>query len=99
MRSSLPYLNGVAVGRGPHRPCRAGGSAGAYNVLDNELLTQRARHVLANDAGTHIGWTAGSEWNDDRDRACRIGLRTSQTRQRRQYGNARAELHESTTGK
>ena len=103
MCSGLPYLNGVAVGRGPHRPRRAGGSAGADDVLDNELLTERARHVVTDDAGTHIGWTARREWNDDGDRSRGIGLRTSPTRQRRQCRNARGELqeslHESTTGK
>ncbi len=72
--SELPHLDGVAVGRGPHRPDRAGGAAGPHHVLDDDLLAERARHVLGDDARRDVGRTAGGERHDHRDRSRRKSL-------------------------
>ena len=40
----------------------------AHHVFDHDLLAERARHVLANDARDDIGGSAGSEGHDEGDR-------------------------------
>jgi len=39
------------------------------DILDNELLAERARHVLADDAGNDIRRSARGERHDDGDGA------------------------------
>ena len=55
MRPHLTDLDGVAVGSGAHRSGRAGGAARPGDVLDDELLPERAREVLADDAANNVG--------------------------------------------
>ena len=81
VRAHLPELDGVAVGAGAHGSDRAGGAAGAGDILDDELLPERAREVLGNDAANNVARSAGSERNDDRDRPVRIGFRPAGARE------------------
>ena len=65
----LPTPMRVAVRGAPWAtrvmPVRA---AGAADVLDHQLLAERARHVLAEDAGDDVGRPAGRERHDHGDR-------------------------------
>ena len=49
------------------RAGRGGGAAGADDVLDHELLAERARHVLGDDARDDVGRPAGRERHDQGD--------------------------------
>src|SRR5262249_27637003 len=73
VRPHVTHLYGVAVGVGAHRSDRAGGAASTHDVLVDELLTECARHMLANDAGNDIARPPGREWHDRGYGACRIG--------------------------
>ena len=94
MRAHLAHQDGVAVGIGAHRAGRADGAAGAGDVLDDDLLAQRVRHVIADDAGGDVGRASGRERHDQRDRARGIVLRARNERQYRQRGNARRQMQE-----
>src|SRR5262249_21625020 len=50
-------------------------AAGSNDILDDDLLAQGSRHVLAYYAGRNIGRTAGGEWHNHGDRAGRKILR------------------------
>ena len=75
VRSHIAQFKRVAIGVGTHRPYGAGGAAGPDGILDDELLPERARHVLAENPGNDIGRPAGGERHDDGDGPRRIGLR------------------------
>ena len=45
----------------------------APGILNDDLLTERARHVVGDDASGDIGLPPGAEWNDRRSGASRIG--------------------------
>ena len=53
----------------------SGGAAGADHILDHDLLAERARHMLADDAGNHVGRTACGKGNDQGDRPRGVILR------------------------
>ena len=86
VRAHVAHLDGVAVRRGAHGAGRADGAAGADDVLDHDLLAERAGHVLAGDAGGDVGRAAGRERHDQGDRPRRIGLGH---RGARESGNSR----------
>src|SRR5262249_5487927 len=54
---------------------RASRTAGPRHILDDERLSERARHVVAHDAGRNIGTSACWKRNDYRHRPRRIRLR------------------------
>jgi hypothetical protein len=58
-----------------HGPGGADRAAGSSDVLDDDLLAQGSRHVLANYTGSDIGRTASGERHDHGNRAGRIILR------------------------
>ena len=95
VRAHLAHQDGVAVGIGAHRPGRAGGAAGAGDVLHDDLLAERARHVVGGDARGDVGRAAGRKRHDQRDRAGRIGLRAGDPRGERNGGSARGEMQKS----
>ena len=99
MRAHLPELDGVAVGAGAHGSDRAGGAAGAGDILDDELLPERAREVLGNDAANNVARSAGSERNYDRDRPVRIGFRPAGARESREQGSAQSHMQDFAAGK
>jgi hypothetical protein len=92
MRPHLTDLDGVAIGSGAHRSGRAGGATRPGHILDDELLPERAREVLTDDAANNVGRSAGSERNDHRDRPRRIGLRPCDPRHGRQRRSARGQM-------
>jgi hypothetical protein len=73
--SHLAHFDGVAIRISAHCPGRADGAAGSNDVLDDDLLAQGSRHVLANYAGRNIGRTAGGEGHNHGDRSGRKILR------------------------
>jgi hypothetical protein len=74
MGAHVAHHDGVAVRRGLGAAGDAGGASGSRHVLDHDLLSQRAGHVLAHDARDHVGRATGREGYDHRDRAGRVGL-------------------------
>src|SRR6266478_3834721 len=99
VRPHLTHQDGVTVRIGAHRPNRAGGAAGAGDVLHYDLLAQGARHVVRDDAGGNVGAAAGRERHDERDRASRIGLRPRDPGDDRERGSARRQMQELSTRK
>src|SRR5262245_57582147 len=98
MGPCVTHLDGVPVGFGAHCPYCASSATGPSYVLDDELLSERARHVLADDAGSKVGVPARGERINDRDGTRRIGLRPCDTRHR-QRGSARGQMQEFAAGK
>src|SRR6202011_5749505 len=94
VRAHLPELDGVAVGAGAHGSDRAGGAAGAGDILDDELLPERAREIVSDDAANNVARSAGSERNDDRYRPVRTGLRPAGARESREQGSAQSHMQE-----
>ena len=80
MRSHVGQFNRVAIGICAHRTDRAGGAARPHHVLDDELLAERARHVLAENASNDVGGPARGERHDDGDRPRWISLRRCRAR-------------------
>ena len=74
VRAHVPHHDRVAVGLCLRAARDAGGAAGAGDVLDDELLTERLGIILADDAGDDVRRPARGKRHDDRDRAGRIGL-------------------------
>ena len=73
MRAHVAHHDGVAVGLGLRAARDAGRATGAGDVLDHELLAERARHVLADDAGDDVGRPAGGERHDHGDWTLGVG--------------------------
>ncbi len=57
------HQNGVAIRRGPRDAGRTDRAARAGYVLDQNILTQFARHRLRDDARDDIERAARREWN------------------------------------
>ena len=72
LRTHIADRDGVAVGLRLRRADHAQGPAGAADVLDHERLTERARHMVADQARDDVGRSAGRKRHDDGDRLIRI---------------------------
>jgi len=68
-------------------------------VSSDDLLAERPRHVLANNAGSNVGSPAGSERNDQCNRSRRIALRPDSLRHRRERGSGGGQMQKSSAGK
>jgi hypothetical protein len=99
MCSHLTHEDGVTIRIGAHCTGRAGRTACAWSVLNNDLLAERPRHVLANNAGSNVGSPAGSERNDQCNRSRRIALRPDSLRHRRERGSGGGQMQKSPAGK
>src|SRR5262245_64206030 len=99
MGPCVTHLDGVPVGFGAHCPYCASSATGPSYVLDDELLSERARHVLADDAGSKVGVPARGKRINDRDGTRRIGLRQRDPRHGRQRASARCEMEKISAGK
>src|SRR5262249_21190735 len=80
---------------------RLGGdvAAGAWPVLNNELLTEPLRQPLSYQTRDDVARTAGAIADDDAYRPRRIGLRPRDPRYARQCGSARGEIQKISAGK
>jgi hypothetical protein len=65
----------VAIRRAFRRGLHADVAVGAGLVLDDNLLTQAARQMLADQARTHVGRAAGRKRHDEAKRPARPVLR------------------------
>ena len=68
MKPVLTIVERVAVGRGLGAFGVGDVAAGAGLVVDVELLAERGRQFLRDDAGDHIGRAAGGEADQDAHR-------------------------------
>jgi hypothetical protein len=64
----------VAIGIGACGSRRACGAAGAGDIFNDELLSERARELVRDDAAGDVGRSAGGERYDYCDRTRRIAL-------------------------
>jgi hypothetical protein len=74
MRPQLAHLDRITVRRGAHGPGGPDRAARADDVLDDDPLTERTRHVLADEARGDIGRAARRKRHDHGDRPRRINL-------------------------
>src|SRR6516164_3555774 len=91
VRSHLTHLDGISIGVGAHCPDRASGATGAGDVLDDYLLAEGARHVLAHDAGSYVRPSTRGKRYNHRNRPGWIRLRGCDLRHHRQHGSARGQ--------
>src|SRR5260370_17226087 len=68
-------------------------------VLDDELLAQMIRQILADDARNDVVGAARRKANNPVHRPCRIGLRPRDARDSRQRGSARCQMQKSSAWK
>ncbi len=81
---------GVAVGRGFGGDLDAEAAAGAGTVVDDDLLAERFRQPLAEQAAEHIRAAAGRVWHDEGDGTIGIGLgRQRGARERNEGGESK----------
>jgi len=65
----------IAVGIGLGHALGSDRAARAADVLDDDLLPERAPHVLSQQTCDRVGRPACGEWNNERDRFRRIVVR------------------------
>ena len=75
----------VAVRRALGDRARADGAAGAAAVVDHDRLLEGFAQLVGDRAGDDAGAAAGRERNDQRDRLCRIVLRTRAAERARRW--------------
>ena len=94
VRAHVAHRDGVAVGRCLLGAGDAGGTAGAGDVLDDELLSQRLGKIFADDTGDDVGRAAGGKRYDDSHRLGGIVLGKRRGRERQCGGERRKQrLH------
>src|SRR5262249_49472755 len=91
--------DGVAIGIGAHRPDSGSCTTSPRHIFDDDLLPQRVRHVIDNDAGGNVVSPAGGATNNHRDRSRRIGLGLYEMRHEWQRSSPRYHLQELTANK
>src|SRR5262249_47689856 len=89
----------VAVGGRPDDRLRADIAAGAWPVLDNELLIEPLRQPLTDQAGDNVGWSARGKADNDAHRPRRIGLRPREARHGWERGRASGQMQKISAGK
>jgi hypothetical protein len=72
LRSKVAHQQRIAIGLSLRDSGDADRTAGASDVLDHELLAERAAHVIGHEAGHHVGRPTGCEGDHQRDRSCGI---------------------------
>ena len=77
----IDHEQGVAIGRHPCHSAHGDIAAAAAHVLDVELLAHTLRQLLREQAGDHIGRTAGRVGNDHAHGSVGIALRPRYARE------------------
>src|SRR5262245_46447067 len=95
----MAHQDSVSIGVSAHRPRGARGATGSSDVLDDYRLAERARHVLADDAGSYVGPSTRGKRYDHRNRARRIRLPACDWPYHRQRNNARSQMQKISAGK
>ena len=72
MRAHRGHEQGVAVGRGAGDGARRDRAVGARLVVDDDRLLERARRLVADEAGGRVDAAAGGERQHQGDRPARI---------------------------
>jgi hypothetical protein len=78
---------GIAVRLRLGRARGAEGAAGAADILDDHLLTERLGHGFGDQPRDRVGRPAGRERHDDGDRIVRIVLRQNRRGRHRRQAN------------
>src|SRR5712671_2394076 len=97
--SQMPDLDGVTIRTGAHSPQRTGGAAGACDILHDNLLPERARHMIADDPGRDVARTPSRERRDHLDGPRRPRLCSCDLRDGGQRDCARGHAQESASWK
>ena len=89
-QSNLVQQERIAVGRGARCVARGNHPPGSADVLDHDLLAERLRHAVLNDARDRIGYAAGRERHHEGNgtagidlRRCKAGRRNACDKKRR----------------
>jgi len=90
---------GVAVGGGSCALTHAEIAAGAADILDIELPSERLGQFLRGEARENVGRTARRVRNDHAHRPRRVGLRRCERRQRGRRGRCGGELQKLSARK
>src|SRR5262244_201729 len=89
----------VAIGRRVERGLHADTAGRAGPVLNDKLLSQMIRQVVADDARDDVVGAAGRKRDDPAHRPRRIGLRPRDARDARQHGSACGKTEKISAGK
>src|SRR5262249_17793213 len=79
----------ITVGRGAGSAGGGDHPAGAANVFDDDLLAERLRHAVLDDARDRIGRAAGRVGDHERDRTAGVSLRRCRAGDRDTRGEKR----------
>jgi len=74
-------------------------AAGTRSIFDNEWLAQPLGKPLSQQARENVIWSAGGKGNDPAHWLCRIRLRPSAPRRRRQSNSARGQMQKLSAAK
>src|SRR5215472_5753057 len=88
----------IAVRRRAHDRLGGDVAAGAWPVLNNELLTEPLREPLSYQTRDDVTRTAGAIADENAHRPRWIGLSPSNVRHRRQRGSAGGQMQEFAAG-
>jgi hypothetical protein len=97
VRAPMPDAQRIAVARRASDPADGDVAARAGNVLDDDRLSERGPHALAEDARDGVGRPASRKRHDHRDGTCGISLRQRKSRHDRERGSPRCQTEKSTT--
>jgi hypothetical protein len=68
MRAPVADAERVAVGRRAGDTADADAAGGAGDVFDDDILPERAAHMLSHHAAHHVSWAAGGKRHHHGDR-------------------------------
>jgi hypothetical protein len=75
VRPIIAHDDCVAIWTCTHCTDRASRATGSNYILNDDLLAERARHVIGDDTCTYVASSACGKWDDYSNWARRIGLR------------------------
>ena len=93
-RTGRAHDQRVTIGRRMRGSGGAGVAAGARAIFDDEILAERCRHPVEQDARDDIAGAAGGERHENLDRPVGIGIRRRHCRHDDGRNSGRAEGQE-----